>query len=186
MEISPFLDRKLTRRFDTFDSDGDGFIAREDFELSVARLGREFGLEPETPPLRRLTELSLGLWAHLSTVADADADGRITVREYKKAFADGLLETPDSFDDGYLPFLEAIMAIADEDGDGRLSEDEQVRWTGALMGMPETDAKEVFRRLDHDGNGHITTDDLLEAIREFYFDDHPGSTGSWLLGPLDP
>ena len=54
------------------------------------------------------------------------------------------------------------------------------------MSLPETDAREVFRRLDRDADGFITTDDLLAAIREYYFDDGPDSAGSWLLGPLDP
>lgn len=59
-------------------------------------------------------------------------------------------------------------------------------WTGALMNLPEADAREVFRRLDQDGDGLITRDDLLEAIREYYFYDDPHSAGSWLLGPLPP
>lgn len=78
------------------------------------------------------------------------------------------------------------MQIADADRDGRLTADDHVRWTGSLMGLPEADAREVFRRLDQDDDGSITTDDLLEAIREYYFNDDPNSAGSWLLGPLDP
>ncbi|MCY0939323.1 EF-hand domain-containing protein [Streptomyces sp. H34-S4] len=54
------------------------------------------------------------------------------------------------------------------------------------MNLPEADAREVFRRLDQDGDGLITRDDLLEAIREYYFNDDPESAGSWLLGPLPP
>ncbi|WP_283134429.1 EF-hand domain-containing protein [Rhizohabitans arisaemae] len=183
--MTHFLERKLARRFRTFDSDNDGFIARNDFELSVTRMGAAFGHGSGSPELARLTELSLGLWAHLASVADADADGRITEQEYKSAFAAGLLVTSESFDAGYRPFLTAIMALVDEDGDGRITEDQQVRWTGALMDLAEADAKEVFRRLDVDGDGFITTEDLLEAIREYYFNDNPDSAGSWLLGSLD-
>ena len=36
--------------------------------------------------------------------------------EYKAAFVAGLLETPTSFDEGYRPFLDVIMQIADVDG----------------------------------------------------------------------
>ncbi|HYS39708.1 MAG TPA: hypothetical protein VEO01_29185 [Pseudonocardiaceae bacterium] len=52
------------------------------------------------------------------------------------------------------------------------------------MSLPETDAREVFRRLDRDADGFITTDGLLAA--KYYFNDGPDSAGSWLLGPLDP
>ncbi|HEY3607722.1 MAG TPA: EF-hand domain-containing protein [Pseudonocardiaceae bacterium] len=186
MEISAFLDRKLARRFRTYDTDGDGFIERRDFVEAATRLAEEFGLVPESPVRQRLDALCLGLWEHLSTVTDTDDDGRIGPAEYKAAFAAGLLETPASFDHGYRPFLDVIMEIADEDGDGRLVADEHVRWTGSLMSLPDADAREVFRRLDQDGDGFVTTDDLLAAIRDYYFDDTPDSTGSWLLGPLDP
>lgn len=36
-----------------------------------------------------------------------------------------------------------------------------------------------------DGDGLITTQDLLGAIREYDFDEDVASAGSWLLGPLD-
>jgi Ca2+-binding EF-hand superfamily protein len=186
MEISAFLDRKLTRRFRTYDTDGDGFVEREDFVQAASRLGEEFGHGPDSPARQRIEELCGRLWQHLSTVSDVDTDGRIGQSEYTTAFAAGLLETPDSFDDGYRPFLDAIMEIADVDGDGKLDVHEHVRWTGSLMGLPETDAREAFHRLDRDADGFITNQDVLEAIREYYFNDAPDSAGEWLLGPLDP
>ncbi|MFC7302612.1 EF-hand domain-containing protein [Streptomyces monticola] len=186
MQISAFLDRKLSRRFKTYDTDGDGSIDRTDFETAVDRLGEAFGHKPDSAPLSRLRELALGLWAHLARVADTNQDGRISETEYKAAFAAGLLETPESFDAGYVPFLDALMDIADADGDGKLTREEQVRWTGALMNLPEPDAREVFGRLDKDMDGLLDREELLEAIREFYFSDDPRSTGTYLLGPLDP
>ncbi|WP_424216420.1 EF-hand domain-containing protein (plasmid) [Streptomyces sp. BI20] len=184
MHISPFLDRKLARRFATYDLDGDGTITRADFDLAVDRLGRAFGQEPDAPSLTRLRALSRGLWEHLVTVADTNDDGRVDEGEYKAAFAAGLLETPASFDAGYVPFLDALMDVADRDGDGRLDREEQVRWTGALLNLPESDAREVFGRLDTDADGLVAREDLLAAIRAFYFDETPHSAGTWLLGPL--
>ncbi|NGN63539.1 calcium-binding protein [Streptomyces sp. A7024] len=183
--ISPFLRRKLARRFQTYDTDRDGYVDRTDFQSACDRLGTAFGLGPDSAELKHLRELSDGLWQHLARAADTNADGRIDLGEYQAAFAAGLLVTPDSFDAGYVPFLDALMDIADTDGDGRLTRDEQVRWTGALMSLPEPDAREVFGRLDRDADGLITRDDMLEAIREFYFSEDPASTGVWLLGPLD-
>ena len=184
MEISQFLERKLTRRFQTFDYDSDGLIERSDFEKSAGSCADEFGHRAESPARQRLMELSLGLWDHLASVADSDHDGKITLDEYKKAFAEGLLETEASFEQGYRPFLQAIMAVADADGDGMLDAEEHVRWTGSLMHLPQADAREVVRRLDTDDDGLITTDELLQAIHDFYFDENPDGVGSFLLGSL--
>ncbi|RKR86861.1 EF hand domain-containing protein [Micromonospora pisi] len=184
MDISPFLDRKLARRFATYDTNGDGYVGGEDFARSAVRMAEEFGHLADSPARQRLEELADQIWRHLADVADTDTDGQVSETEYKAAFAAGLLETPASFDAGYLPFLDAIMAIADTDGDGLLTSDEYVRWTGSLMNLPEFDARDVFQRLDADGDHQVSTRDLLEAIREFYFSEDPDSAGSWLLGPL--
>jgi Ca2+-binding EF-hand superfamily protein len=185
VQISEFLDRKLARRFRTYDYDGDGFIEREDFAAAAARLGAEFGHAADSAVQQRMSALCLEVWDHLAKAADTDTNERISEAEYKAAFAAGMLERPTAFDDSYRPFLNAIMDIADADHDGRLTEDDEVRWAGALMGLPEADARAAFRRLDSDGDGYITTDDLLTAIRGYYFDEAPDSAGAWLLGPLD-
>ncbi|MDZ8027111.1 MAG: EF-hand domain-containing protein [Nostoc sp. DedQUE11] len=183
--MNHFLDRKLSKRFRTFDDDRNGFIERSDFEMSVARLAEEFGHEEESPARQRLLEVCLGLWDHLLQVADTNTDGRISEAEYKAAFALGLLETTEAFDQSYMPYLSAIMDIVDQDQDGKLTVTDEIRWTGAMMHLCEQDAREVFRHLDQDADGFITTRDLLEAIRGYYFDDSLDSPGYWLLGPLD-
>lgn len=186
MQYSTFLDRKLARRFRCYDTDGDGYIEREDFEQAAIRMAEEFGLGPESPARQRLASLCIGLWEHLAKVADADGSGRISEQEYKTAFNKGLLETPESFDAGYKPFVDAVTAIADTDGDGRLNVDEHVRWTSSLMNLSPAQQREAFARLDRDGDGFLTTEEFLDAVREFYFNDDPSSNGSWLLGSLDP
>ncbi|MFI6095817.1 EF-hand domain-containing protein [Lentzea sp. NPDC051213] len=184
MEITAFLNRKLARRFRTYDSDGDGFIAREDFTTAGARTTKAFGLADDDPKAVRFQHTLIGLWEQLHSVTDPDHRGRISLDEYKKAFANGLLETPESFDAGYIPFLDAVMSIADEDNDGKLTVEEHVKWTGALMELSEADARGIHDLLS-DEDGLLSTQALLEAIREFYFSEDPAAAGNWLLGSLD-
>ena len=184
MEITAFLDRKLARRFRTYDSDGDGFIEREDFTQAGERTTRAFGLACDDPKAVRFHRVLHGLWEQLSSVTGLDRDGRISVDEYKKAFANGLLETPESFDEGYVPFLDALMAIADEDGDGKLTLEEHVTWTGALLHLSERDSRTIHDLLSDD-DGLLATQAVLDAIREFYFSEDPAAAGNWLLGSLD-
>ena len=72
MEIGEFLDRRLSKRFRTYDDDGDGFIEREDFAVASRRLGEEFGHGPDSEAWQRFDELCVGLWEHLVQVADTD------------------------------------------------------------------------------------------------------------------
>jgi hypothetical protein len=102
VEINEFLDRKLTRRFQTFDFDGDGRLERSDFESSAMQVADEFGHSVDSPARQQFLQLSLGLWERLVSVADSDRDGTIDLDEYKNAFANGLLETEASFDQGGL------------------------------------------------------------------------------------
>jgi Ca2+-binding EF-hand superfamily protein len=182
MQITPFLDRKLTRRFQTYDTDRDGYLERTDFETAAGRMAAEFGLPADDPDGRRLTALCVGVWEHLCAVSGALT--RISEEQYKAAFAAGLLETEEHFDAGYVPFLQTIVAIADTDGDGRLTAEDHIRWTGSLMNLSEDVARGIHARLDADGDGFIDAADLLAAIRDYYFDDAPDSAGAWLLGPL--
>ncbi len=184
MEITAFLDRKLARRFRTYDSDGDGFIEREDFTQAGERTTKAFGLADDDPKAVRFHAVLIGLWEHLLAVTDQDHNGRISLEEYQKAFANGLLETPESFDEGYVPFLDAVMAIADSDGDGKLTVEEHITWTGALMDLSEADARMIHDILSDDDE-LLSIRALQEAIREFYFSEDPAAAGNWLLGSLD-
>ncbi|MEU0882417.1 EF-hand domain-containing protein [Lentzea sp. NPDC005914] len=184
MEITAFLDRKLARRFRTYDSDGDGFIGRENFTQAGERTTKAFGLADDDPKAVRFHAMLAGLWEQFHAATDQDQNGRISLEEYKKAFANGLLETPESFDEGYVPFLDVVMAIADEDGDGKLTVDEHITWTGALLNLSEADARMIHDILSDD-DGLMSTSALLEAIREFYFSEDPAAAGNWLLGSLD-
>ncbi|MET8757935.1 EF-hand domain-containing protein [Lentzea sp. NPDC004782] len=185
MEITAFLDRKLTRRFETYDVDRDGYVERSDFEQAGARTTAAFGLSDDDLRAKRFHEQQLGVWDHLVAVTDTNDDDRISLTEYKTAFARRLIGRPESFDDNYLPFLDALVAVADHDGDGHLGVDEYVRWSEALVNLRSTDARAVHARLDHDGDGLVSTDDLLAAIRAYYFSEDPDGPGAWLFGPLD-
>ncbi len=185
MDITPFLDRKLSRRFSSYDSDQDGYVERADFLLASERMTSAFELSMDDVRAKRLHEQLLGVWDHLAAVTDTNDDDKISLPEYKKAFAKGLLGRPEAFDDVYVPYLDALLTVADHDGDGQIGVEEHVRWSRAMMNVSEADARAAHARLDHDGDGLIGSDDLLAALRAYYFSEDLDGPGAWLLGPLD-
>ncbi|MEZ2280901.1 EF-hand domain-containing protein [Microcoleus sp.] len=119
--VSLFLNKKLARRFKGYDFDGNGYVEKTDFEQAVAKMCEAFGHGPDSAARQRLYDLTMQLWQRLVTTADANADGRISEAEYKNAFANSMLVTPENFEQGYRPFCEAVLDIVDVDGDGRQS-----------------------------------------------------------------
>jgi Ca2+-binding EF-hand superfamily protein len=184
MEITAFLDRKLARRFRAYDSDGDGFIGREDFAQAAERTTKALGMAVDDPKAVRFRDALIELWERLSSITGQDHHGRISLREYQQAFVNGLLATPETFEEGYGPLLDAMMAIADPDGDGKLTVEENITWTGALLDLSESDARVIYDMLC-DEDGRMSTEALLDAIREYYFSEDPAKAGNWLLGSLD-
>jgi len=184
MAMSAFLDQKLTRRFRSFDVNGNGFVERKDFEAATERMAKAFGHRSDTPAYQKLQELTARLWEGLAAFADTDGDGRISESEYKVAFTEKILAHPGAFDQAYKPWLDTIMEIVDADGDGRLNSAEYLRWASSMLGVHADHAEDAFRRLDRDEDGFINRDELVESIRDYYFSEDPDSTGNWLLGPL--
>ena len=53
------------------------------------------------------------------------------------------------------------------------------------MRLSEAEARRALAGVDTDGDGYITTRELLDAIHGYYFDEDPNGPGAWLLGDLD-
>ncbi|MDX8054002.1 EF-hand domain-containing protein [Lentzea sp. BCCO 10_0798] len=62
------------------------------------------------------------------------------------------------------PATDALLAISDEDGDGRLSLDD---WLQGGYGTPPAAAGESFRLLDTDGRGYLTRAEISVAARTY-------------------
>lgn len=180
---TPLLHRKIELCFGHFDADDDGFIDREDLLTLGSQLLSRFG-EPVTS--LRGVELMDGMtrfWDALVDVADQDGDERLDLDEYRDAMLGAFVESDEGFDASFRPLAEAVCALLDTDGDGEVSEREFAVWQDVFRTAPE-DRDEAFRRLDTDGSGSLTVDELLSAIREYYRSPDADAAGNWLYGPI--
>ncbi|WP_159925786.1 MULTISPECIES: EF-hand domain-containing protein [Nocardia] len=181
--ISDFLDRKLSKRFHAYDVNGDGVIERGDFALAVERMGQAFGREPDDPEMQRVAELNFAVWDRLVAHCDANSDGKVSEEEFKEASLSGSLETVDSFEEDYLPLINAALDIADADRDGKLTATEFTLWAGSLLNHSQPEIDEILRHFDRDDDGLISREVVLASIREYFFNDSPDSAGSWVVDP---
>ena len=88
------------------------------------------------------------------------------------------------FDAVFRPAARAVAELCDTDGDGAVAFAE-FGTALAAFGTEPADAETAFRRLDADGSGRLTVDELVTAVREYYTSELPTAAGNWLFGPLD-
>lgn len=150
-----------------------GHLEQSDVEESARRIGSAFGRAANSPEQHALIASCQQFWQALAQHADVDRDGRLSQDEYVAAFSSGLMSDLDAFDRIYRTLLENVVRVADTSGDGKLNEEEYLRLMQTWYNATESDATEMFRRLDVDGDGLLTLDEMVRAATHFYLGDDP-------------
>lgn len=177
--------RKASHYFDLIDEDDNGLIQAEDFELRAERMAE--AREVTDPEARtRLQNQVMTWWEHLCAVADFDDDDRVTREEWETYWesieaavnqgGEAEEKTLRSLDRAARGTYQAIRT-----GDGPITEEEFAEWLDA-WGVEKSEG--AFRRLDRDGTGTLTEENLIDAVKEFYLSNDPEAPGNALYGAL--
>ena len=176
---SDLQERKLTRWFASFDTDGDGVIDVLDFTGMAQVYCEAYDVPPRSETWRRMHHYALIVWRAIEKRTGAADPSRMT-REEWLAWP-GTSEYVDFIVRAAIPFSQTAFSIADADGDGRCNVYELMA-AQHRSGMSEEEIRRAFDRLDLDRDGFVTTDDFERAHREFYFSDDPEAPGNYLAG----
>ncbi|MFD3808943.1 EF-hand domain-containing protein [Streptomyces sp. NPDC058619] len=179
------LDRKLDRAFTHLDADRSGVIDADDIIALGSRLLSALA-EPATSPKATLVMGGLAdFWQDLFTELDIDRDGKVTPEEYKVGMTRLYAQGGPAYDRSFRPMVQAILTIVDTDGDGRISPEEFHKAQEAFdTRLSPADAETLFQRIDADGDGTLTLDELLHAAREYYTGTDEDAPGNLLFGEL--
>ncbi|WP_229786716.1 EF-hand domain-containing protein [Actinokineospora fastidiosa] len=171
-------DSRLKRRFELWDSNGDGTIDKSDYETEARRILQAFGEQENNPKGRALMSAYLGMWDKLATKAKVGPQGKITMDQFLQVSEKELVEGGDAgFDRNLRPTIEAIVDICDTDGDGEVNQQEFKRWMQAV-GVDAMQADNAFAQLDTNGSGALSVEELVDAVRAY----HQGTSDINLLG----
>ncbi|MBB5867440.1 Ca2+-binding EF-hand superfamily protein [Allocatelliglobosispora scoriae] len=175
------MQRKHRLAFSHFDRDHNGYIERTDLEGLGVRILSQFEDSPTSAKGKAVVGSFDGIWAALAQQCDKDADGRIDPAEYHRGMTEAFVERPADYEQTFRPAVKAVLDLADVDGDGALSRDEFVRIQNAF-GTADDQIDEAFRRMDTDGDGRLTVEELTEAVRQFYVGTQDDAVGNWFFG----
>jgi Ca2+-binding EF-hand superfamily protein len=183
VQITDLQRRKLERRFEILDRDGDGKLEQADYEQVTSRMAAAFGHDPDGPPAVALRDTYLALWAALLRKMDSDGDGQISRDEFITSVARSIVAREDGFSRHIEPIAHAVLTMADTNGSGELDADEFSRMWVAI-GVPADDTARAFQQLDRDQSGRLSLDEITAAIHEYYTSVDPNAPGNALFGPL--
>jgi Ca2+-binding EF-hand superfamily protein len=160
---------RLRKRFARWDVDGNGLLELEDFRQEAARITAGFGASPESAGAQALHDAFEALYTHLAVQAGGSAKSGISEQGFLQATEQMLFaEGEAAFNRALAPMVKALVALSDSDGDGTLSSSEFEAWLTGI-GLPRTHAAETFRKIDENGDGQLSEDELLRAVREYHY-----------------
>ncbi|WP_207391348.1 EF-hand domain-containing protein [Streptomonospora litoralis] len=165
---------RLNERFAFWDNNGDGSIDRSDFEAEAREIMRNLGEDDTSPRARAVFDAYTQMWDYLASKAGKSS---LNAEEFAAVAEAEILNQGDAgFSKVLRPTIRAIVDLLDTDGDNRVSQDEFKRWLNAIGVTSDTEA--IFQSVDTNGNGYLTVDELMGAVRDY----HLGRTDVSLLG----
>lgn len=178
--LSELQKRKLTALFHRHDRDGDGFLTKADYEGFAKRVCELWDYAPGTTEYRTFYAQNVAVWDYVREVADKDKDDRVSLDEFLASYAITLSDEA-LIERNVVGYATTSFQLADRDRDGKISRAEFV----ALLecyGAAKEMAQEAFRRMDADGAGYLTAEQMVQGYKEFLGDD-PDAPGNWVMGP---
>ncbi|CAL9588215.1 EF-hand domain-containing protein [Streptomyces albus] len=160
---------RLQKRFDKWDADGNGVLERGDFQEEAAKIAHGFGKAPDSREVQALKDAFNGLFDYLAREAGVGPDGSLSKDQFLQVTGNLIFEGGEAnFNRVLGPVVKAIIGICDKNDDGKINSSEFEAWLGGI-GVNRTEAKEAFQQVDTNGDGELSLDELLAAVREFHF-----------------
>ena len=175
MSVAVKANSRLEERFELWDRDSNGVIERSDFEQEIQGILGGFGVSETSPGAAGLRAAWMGLFDRLARAAGTE---RMDKEAFIRAAESEIVSRGNAgFAEVLQPAIQAVMAIADTDGDGLISPSELERWFSAI-GLNAAQAREAFTQMDTDNDGSLTITELVAAVRDY----HLGKNDIPLLG----
>ncbi|WP_156757162.1 EF-hand domain-containing protein [Actinokineospora pegani] len=160
--------------FTLLDSNNNGHIESDDFELTAERVVAAVPRASEAAK-KAMTTAYRKHWALLAAELDADRDGRVSLEEYSACVL-----SPERFDDTLTDFAEALATLGDPDGDGLIDRPDFVALMTAV-GFGFDNINTVFDAFEPTEADQIRVLTWVAGIKDYYSPDKAGIVGDHLI-----
>jgi Ca2+-binding EF-hand superfamily protein len=168
---------RLKQRFEKWDSDGSGVLERSDFEQEAQEVIRAFGADSNSREGQAVKRAFNDLYDYQANQAGVGPNGRIPLEQFLAVNERVMQQGDTGFDRMLRPVVKSLIGLCDDNHDGSINQSEYAKWLKAI-GVDGSTAKSTFAQIDLDGDGELSEDELLAAVREF----HMGNLDVPLLG----
>src|SRR3954471_15240798 len=112
---SEFQRCKVAGVFEAMDADRNGYLEESDFESLTERWVALRGWQPGTTDYERMRAIMMGWWSAISTMSDADHDGKVSLDELMT-----VVDQLPAMDEAVYATAEAMFDAIDQNGDDRI------------------------------------------------------------------
>ncbi|WP_409473355.1 EF-hand domain-containing protein [Streptomyces sp. HC307] len=167
--ITALANERLKKRFDKWDADANGQLERADFTEEAAKIAHAFGKAPDSREVQALRDAFDGLFDYLARESGVPADGALSQGDFLRVTGNLIFKEGEAqFNRVLGPVVKAIIGICDKNADGRINAEEFRAWLSGI-GVNGEEARDAFARVDTDGDGELSLEELLAAVRDYHF-----------------
>ncbi len=177
--FSDLRTRKLTRLFHVYDENHDGVLEQRDYTALSSRLAALKGAAAGTPAHEGIKTAYGAIWDQLVS-SDVAKDGKVSVDGWLK-FCAGLLSSTERYDRMVNRVATNVIELVDDDGDGVLTDANWKRFFEGY-GINDTPSGQVFTSLDLNKDGKLTKDEVLAALKDFFYSEDAKAPGNLFFG----
>lgn len=182
MDRATFLTSKISHGFDHLDADGDGALTENDHVLMGQRVAAALGHQRGSSAETEIIDAYLRIWRDLHLPHIPDGGNAITKAQFVESTL-SLADDPAAAQATVGALGSAFLAIADTDQNNQVGPAEfRAFQSGHFPHLTETDLTEAFTHLDADGDGHLSAEEFVNAIIEYWSSDDPAAPGNWWMG----
>ncbi len=177
--------RKLMKLFSMYDACNFGVLKISDFEQLAQRLAALRGWKVGSSAYEEISGKYLFRWnqmrAKIKEKVNHRMDSRVTLEEWL-AYHDLILSDP-SYREQVAALAEAIFNVVDVDESNHLDKEE---WANLfrVYNIPIIYVEDTFTKIDLNGDGVLSKDEVLSLIQDFYYSDDPNTVGNYMFGPI--